>query len=196
MLRRRLLALSTAALASAALGVGGSTTVATAATAATAHAAPVATTAAVTTLTYDDSLAGEFKTAVAQGVAALNSRVTNVQIVKATSGQPVNVRVIADNNWPRATLGPIRPGGRGTVYMGRQAVWQGYYPPRIASHEFGHIVGLPDRRTGLCSDLMSGSSAPTSCTNMYPSAREAAQIDYNYSFFAVAAAGGVVPDAA
>jgi snapalysin len=189
-MRRRMLALSAAALTSVALSAGGT---------APAQAAPPAgpTTAAVTTLTYDDSLAAEFKTAVAQGVSALNSRVTNVRIVKAAAGQTANVRVIADNNWPRATLGPVRPGGRGTVYMGRQAVWQGYYPPRIASHEFGHIVGLPDRRTGLCSDLMSGSSAPTSCTNAYPSSREAAQINYNYSFLAAATAPGeLVLDAA
>jgi snapalysin len=189
MLRRSLLALSTAALASVALGAGGTT----------AQAAPPTgpTTAAVTTLTYDDSAAAEFKTAVAQGVSALNSRVTNVRIVKAAAGQTANVRVIADNNWPRATLGPVRPGGRGTVYMGRQAVWQGFYPVRIASHEFGHIVGLPDRRTGLCSDLMSGSSAPTSCTNAYPSSREAAQINYNYSSYAaLVAPGGLVLDAA
>jgi len=192
-MRRRVLALSAAALTTAALGLAG--TPAQAAPAAPA-AAPVSV-AAVTTLTYDDSLAGEFKSAVATGVAALNSRVTNVRIVKAAAGQTANVRVIADNNWPRATLGPVRPGGRGTVYMGRQAVQQGYYPPRIASHEFGHIVGLPDRRTGLCSDLMSGSSAPTSCTNMYPSAREASQINYNYSFLAAATApGGLVLDAA
>lgn len=191
-MRRRVLALSAAALTTAALSLTGTPAQA-------APAAPAAAPAplAVTTLTYDDSLAGEFKTAVATGVAALNSRVTNVRIVKAAAGQTANVRVIADNNWPRATLGPVRPGGRGTVYMGRQAVQQGYYPPRIASHEFGHIVGLPDRRTGLCADLMSGSSAPTSCTNMYPNSREASQINYNYSFLAAAAApGGLVLDAA
>ena len=188
MLRRSMLALSAAALASVALSAGG-----------TAQAAPLpgATTAAVTTITYDDSAAAEFKTSVAQGIAALNSRVTNVRVVKAAAGTTANVRVIADNGWPRATLGPVRPGGRGTVYMGRQAVQQGYYPPRIASHEFGHILGLPDRRTGLCSDLMSGSSAPTSCTNAYPNATEAARINSNYATFAVLVApGGLVLDAA
>ncbi|MEK8105894.1 snapalysin family zinc-dependent metalloprotease [Micromonospora sp. M12] len=43
--------------------------------------------------------------------------------------------------------------------MGRTAVNQGYDRTRIATHEVGHILGLPDRRTGLCTDLMSGSSA-------------------------------------
>jgi snapalysin len=174
---RRPFALAAVALAAAA-------TLATGGTAQAAPAAPAAL--AVTTITYDDSAAGEFRTAVASGVAALNSRVTNVRIVRAAAGTTANVRVIADNNWPRATLGPVRPGGRGTVYMGRQAVNQGYNPVRIASHEFGHIVGLPDRRTGLCADLMSGSSAPRSCTNPYPNSTEAARINANYGSFATA----------
>lgn len=177
---RRSIALAAAALATAA-AVG---------TAGPAQAAPTTapTPRALTTLTYDDSSAGEFRTAVAQGVAALNSRLTNVRIVKAPAGSTANVRVIADNGWPRATLGPVRPSGRGTVWMGREAVADGYYPVRIASHEFGHIVGLPDRRTGLCGDLMSGSSAPTSCTNAYPNSTEAARINSNYATFAAAAA--------
>ncbi len=187
---RRPFTLAAVALAAAAtLATGGT------AQAAPAPAAPAAL--AVTTLTYDDSAAGEFRTAVASGVAALNSRVTNVRIVKVAAGQTANVRVIADNGWPRATLGPVRPGGRGTVYMGREAVYDGYNAVRIASHEFGHIVGLPDRRTGLCADLMSGSSAPRSCTNPYPNSTEAAQINYNYrSAFAAAIPTRLVLDAA
>ncbi|MGH3862628.1 snapalysin family zinc-dependent metalloprotease [Actinokineospora sp.] len=151
--------------------------------AAPATAAPIATAAplAAVTITYDDSAAAEFKEAVAAGVAIWNQSVTNVRIVKAAVGTRANVRVIADNNWPRATLGPVRPGGSGTVWMGRQATQQGYNAIRIAAHEFGHILGLPDRRTGLCSDLMSGSSAPTSCTNAKPSTTEASQVQRNYA---------------
>ena len=65
--------------------------------------------------------------------------------------------------------------------MGRQAVQQGYYPPRISTHEFGHILGLPDRRTGLCADLMSGSSAPVSCRNAFPNATEAATVNRRFA---------------
>jgi snapalysin len=61
--------------------------------------------------------------------------------------------------------------------MGRQAVAQGHSPARIAAHELGHILGLPDRRTGLCTDLMSGSSAPPSCRNAFPNAAEAAEVN-------------------
>lgn len=155
----------------------------------TASAAPTAVApTAVTTLTYDDSAAGEFKAVVAAGVQIWNSAVTNVRIVRATSGQRINIRVIADNGWPRATLGPIRPTGQGVVYMGREAVQDGYNPTRIAAHELGHILGLPDRRTGLCADLMSGSSAPVSCTNAQPNATERSRVQSNYATFAVAPA--------
>lgn len=135
----------------------------------------------VTTLTYDDSLAAEFKNAVAQGVSAWNSSVSNVRLVRAATGTRANVRVIADNNWPRATLGPVRPGGSGTVWMGRLAVQQGHNAVRIAAHEFGHILGLPDVKPGPCSSLMSGSSAGTSCTNPFPNATERARVERNYS---------------
>jgi len=37
-----------------------------------------------------------------------------------------NIVLTVDNGWP-----------------------QGYYPPRISTHESGHILGLPDRRTAL-----------------------------------------------
>ncbi|SDE00927.1 snapalysin [Actinokineospora iranica] len=148
--------------------------------AAPAAAAPTAP-AAVTTLTYDDSLAGEFKSVVADGAAVWNAAVTNVRIVKAAAGQRVNIRVIADDGWPRATLGPIRASGSGTVWFGRRAVQQGYSPLRIIAHEFGHSLGLPDRRTGLCADLMSGSSAPVTCANAQPNPTERSVVQRNYA---------------
>jgi snapalysin len=85
--------------------------------------------------------------------------------------------VYADNGWPRAQTTSL---GNGRWYMGRQAVNQGYYQPRIAAHEFGHLLGLPDRRTGLCTDLMSGSSAPVSCRNPNPNTTEAATVNNNF----------------
>ena len=50
----------------------------------------------------------------------------------------------------------------------------------IAAHELGHMLGLPDRKPGPCSQLMSGASAGTSCTNPYPSAAEKAQVERNF----------------
>jgi len=149
---------------------------------------------AAVTITYSDAQAGEFKNAVAQGVAIWNASVTNVQIRKAASGQRADVQVIADNGWPRATLGPVRPGGRGTVWFGRQAVTQGYNVVRIASHEFGHILGLPDVKPGPCTSLMSGSSAGVSCANPNPNISERNRVQNIYAGgrAAAAATGKVV----
>ncbi|WP_158890133.1 snapalysin family zinc-dependent metalloprotease [Amycolatopsis anabasis] len=144
-------------------------------------AAPAAAaTALATTITFDDSQAAEFKSAVAQGVEVWNTSVKNVQLVRATPGARVNIRILADNGWPRATLGPVRPSGSVTVWMGRQAVQQGHNVIRIAAHELGHSLGLPDVKPGPCSSLMSGSSAGTSCTNPKPNAQEAARVEQNY----------------
>src|ERR687894_1464846 len=133
--------------------------------------------AAPRTLYYDASQAQEFRAVVDQGAQIWNSRVTNVRLVPVPAGRTPNIRVYADNGWPRAYTTSL---GNGRWYMGRQAVNQGYYQPRIAAHEFGHLLGLPDRRTGLCGDLMSGSSAPVSCTNALPNSREASTVDANF----------------
>ena len=137
-----------------------------------AGAAPAS--AAPRVLYYDASQAQEFKAVVDQGAQIWNSRATNVRLQPVPAGRTPNIRVYADNGWPRTYSTSL---GNGRWYMGREAVTDGYYPPRIAAHEFGHILGLPDRRTGLCADLMSGSSAPVSCTNPNPNATEAATVN-------------------
>ena len=134
--------------------------------------------AAPRVLYYDASQAQEFRAVVDQGAQIWNNRVTNVRLVPVPAGRTPNIRVYADNGWPRAYTTSL---GNGRWYMGRQAVNQGYYQPRIAAHEFGHLLGLPDRRTGLCTDLMSGSSAPVSCTNANPNSREASTVNANFA---------------
>ncbi len=133
--------------------------------------------AAPRVLYYDASQAQEFVSVVHQGAQIWNSRATNVRLEPVPAGRTPNIRVYADNGWPRAQTTSL---GNGRWYMGRQAVNQGYYQPRIAAHEFGHLLGLPDRRTGLCTDLMSGSSAPVSCRNPNPNATEAATVNNNF----------------
>ncbi|GAB7042164.1 MULTISPECIES: snapalysin family zinc-dependent metalloprotease [Catenuloplanes] len=130
--------------------------------------------AAVRILYYDASTAQEFVSVVHQGAQIWNARVTNVQLQPVTAGRTPNIRVYADNGWPRAYVNSL---GNGRWYMGREATSQGYYQPRIAAHEFGHLLGLPDRRTGLCTDLMSGSSAPVSCRNPNPNSTEISQVN-------------------
>lgn len=178
MSRRHLLRTAASALA-VALSLAGATAVA-----APAAAAPGDVTAAARTIYYDASRAGEFTTNFNQAAQIWNSSVSNVRL---QAGSPASVVIYVDNGWPRAYVTRL---GAGRIYMGWQAVNQGYNRTRIATHEFGHILGLPDRRTGLCSDLMSGSSAPVSCTNAYPSAAEAAQVDRNFAGARVPARAG------
>ncbi|MET9436460.1 snapalysin family zinc-dependent metalloprotease [Streptomyces sp. NPDC006551] len=136
---------------------------------------------AVVTLRYDDSRAGGWESAIAAGVASWNANVDNVRLVEAAPGTRAEIVIVATTGWPRATLGPVRPGGQVRVELGSQAVAQGYDKTRIAAHELGHSLGLPDTKPGPCSQLMSGSSAGTACRNAVPNATEQARVESAYA---------------
>src|SRR5947208_11457857 len=133
------------------------------------------------TLHYDASGSAEFSDAVKAAVNNWNTAVHNVQLAPAGSGEAAEVTIVATDGWPQATLGPVRPGGQGTVEMGRQATQEGHDPTRIAAHELGHILGLPDHYEGPCSEIMSGHGPGTSCKNATPDANEAAAVEQNYA---------------
>ncbi|QWQ39663.1 snapalysin family zinc-dependent metalloprotease [Streptomyces sp. YPW6] len=166
-----------------AVGVAAALTLAsvTAAQAAPAPDLAAKSTAAVVTLRYDDSRAGGWEAAIAAGVASWNANVRNVKLVEAAPGTRAEIQIVATSGWPQATLGPVRPGGRAWVELGSQAVTQGHDKTRIAAHELGHSLGLPDTKPGPCSQLMSGSSAGTSCTNAVPNAAERSRVEYAYA---------------
>jgi snapalysin len=157
--------------------------------AATAAPAPVpapagessATQAAAVTLRYDDSRATGWEAAIAAGVASWNANVSNVHLVEAAPGAVAEIVIVATTGWPQATLGPVRPGRQVRVELGSQAVDQGYNKTRIAAHELGHSLGLPDTKPGPCSQLMSGSSAGTACTNATPNATERSRVQSAYA---------------
>ncbi|MCC5037010.1 snapalysin family zinc-dependent metalloprotease [Streptomyces sp. WAC 00631] len=146
--------------------------------------------AAARVVTYDASASAEFKSAVDRGAAIWNESVDGVELRPVEAGRRANIRILADNGWPRAQTTSL---GNGTVYVGRQAVDQGYDTVRISSHELGHILGLPDRKPGPCSSLMSGSSAGTACTNPYPNAAEKAEVEGNFGGVLQRPAGAPAP---
>ncbi len=156
------------------------------AVAADAPDAAAGSAAAARVLTYDATGSAEFRSAVDRGAAIWNESVEGAELRPATAGQRANIRVLADDGWPRALTTSL---GNGTVWIGRQAVDQGYDTVRISSHELGHILGLPDRKPGPCSSLMSGSSAGTACTNPYPDAAEKAEVESNFGQAAGAPSG-------
>ncbi|MFF3727564.1 snapalysin family zinc-dependent metalloprotease [Streptomyces erythrochromogenes] len=164
------------------VGTSAAVLVLTAATAATAAPAPIPdATAAVVTLRYDDSRAAGWEAAIAAGVASWNANVSNVRLVEAAPGARAEIVIVATTGWPQATLGPVRPGRQVRVELGAQAVSQGYDKTRIAAHELGHSLGLPDTKPGPCSQLMSGSSAGTACTNAVPNATERSRVQNAYA---------------
>ncbi|MFF5757214.1 snapalysin family zinc-dependent metalloprotease [Streptomyces longwoodensis] len=162
------------------LGMAGTATAAPAPAPAPASTAPTAQ-AAVVTLRYDDSRAAGWESAIAAGVASWNANVSSVRLVEAAPGSAAEIVIVATTGWPQATLGPVRPGRQVRVELGSQAVDQGYNKTRIAAHELGHSLGLPDTKPGPCSQLMSGSSAGTACTNATPNTTERSRVQSTYA---------------
>ncbi|HEV3355346.1 MAG TPA: snapalysin family zinc-dependent metalloprotease [Pseudonocardiaceae bacterium] len=137
-----------------------------------ANAAPAAP-RAVTTVYYDNEAGSAWADAVSTAIANWNAALHNVQFA-AGDASDSTVTIDADSGWPETQ--PNGPGA-GTVYLGEQAVSEGYDRTRITAHELGHILGLPDNYNGDCGILMSGHSAGTSCTNAKPGADEVTQVD-------------------
>ncbi|WP_327111535.1 snapalysin family zinc-dependent metalloprotease [Streptomyces sp. NBC_01341] len=169
------------------LKAAGTAAALTLAAATAAHAAPASeeaaasNAAAVVTLHYDDSRAAGWEAAISAGVASWNLNVDNVKLVEAAPGTRAEIVIVATSGWPQATLGPVRAGGQVRVELGSQAVSQGYDKTRIAAHEMGHSLGLPDTKPGPCSQLMSGSSAGTACRNAVPNASEQSRVESAYA---------------
>jgi snapalysin len=107
-----------------------------------------------------------------QAARIWNSAAPNVRMVR---GGNATIRVFA------TTGGGSRayPCGLGcaTIYIDSQDVAAGHYALRIVAHEIGHGLGLPDTYNGICSYLMSGGSAGTSCRNPNPNAQEANRVN-------------------
>lgn len=134
----------------------------------------VGTAQAARLLTYNSTAANQYDKEIEAAVVVWNSNVKNVQMRKARAGERANFTIVADDGWPRAQPTTL---GNGKIWMGKQAIDQGYNKTRIAAHEIGHILGLPDIKPGPCSSLMSGSTGGIPCTNAVPNAAEKSRVE-------------------
>lgn len=151
-------------------------TIAVLASAAALSVGLVGTAQAARTLTYNSTGAAQYAAEIDAGAKVWNDNVKNVRLVKTTSR--ANITIVADPGWPRAQPTTL---GNGKIWFGKQAVDEGYNKVRIAAHEIGHILGLPDVKPGPCSSLMSGSTGGVSCQNVNPNAAEKARVERNFA---------------
>ncbi|MFJ8350036.1 snapalysin [Streptomyces sp. NPDC094153] len=125
------------------------------------------------TLYYDDSHAPSFRSQISSAAAIWNSSESNVKLQEASSGADFSYY---EGNDPRGSHASTNGHGRGYVFLDYAQNRQ-YDSIRIATHETGHILGLPDDYSGPCSELMSGAGGGPSCTSRYPNATERSRVD-------------------
>lgn len=129
--------------------------------------------AAAVTVTYNTRSAPSFRTQIARSTQIWNSSVTNVRLQEVSSGGNFSYR---EGNDSRGSYASTDGHGRGYIFLDYRQNQQ-YNSTRVTSHETGHVLGLPDRYSGPCSELMSGGGPGTSCQNATPNAAERARVN-------------------
>ncbi|WP_037313177.1 snapalysin family zinc-dependent metalloprotease [Amycolatopsis orientalis] len=140
---------------------------------ATAAVQPAQQAAAVTTVYYDASEAPSFRAAIQAGAANWNNSVSNVKLQESSSGATLRY---TEGNDPSGSYAQTDGHGRGTIFIDYTQAKE-YDQTRIAAHETGHALGLPDHYEGPCSELMSGGGPGPSCTNAKPNATEVSKVN-------------------
>ncbi|GAA3492171.1 MULTISPECIES: snapalysin [Streptomyces] len=127
----------------------------------------------VVTVRYNASSAPTFRTQIARSTQIWNSSVNNVKLQESTTGASFSYR---EGNDSRGSYASTDGHGRGYIFLDYRQN-QTYNSTRVTSHETGHVLGLPDRYSGPCSELMSGGGPGPSCQNAVPNATERARVD-------------------
>lgn len=142
-------------------------------TAGQAVAAPtVAQAPEATTVCYDASGAPSYQSAISAGASNWNSAVSNV---KLSSCSGATLRYVEGDD-PQGSYAETDGHGNGTIFIDHTQAGQ-YDNTRIAAHETGHALGLPDHYEGPCSELMSGGGPGPSCTNAKPNSTESSKVN-------------------